>query len=136
MYPRIRRDAALLALLAGLGGCARSPYDRTWVTDELAARAPAAKLGPQERRDPSLPPSVAVADGLTADEAVSIALWNSPAFQADLAQLSLARADLADAGALPNPMLTLLSPLGPHQASGYLLLPLAALAHRPFRVKS
>ncbi len=87
-------------------------------------------------RDETLPAVVSLANGLDESEAVRIALWNSPAFQADLAQLDIARADLADAGALPNPMLTMLFPLGPHQLSGYLLLPLAALAQRPARVRA
>lgn len=122
-----------MVLLALTGACATSPYDRDWVADDLAG---AAAIGPVDHtRAPSLPDGVSLADGLSEDEAVSMALWNSPGFQTDLAQLSLARADLADAGALPNPMLTMLFPLGPHQLSGYLLVPLAALVQRPARVK-
>lgn len=130
-----RRLACLAIALLALAACARSRYDREWVAAELDARTPGARIGPTDRHDPALPSGVNLGDGLAADEAVSIALWNSPAFQADLARLSFARADLADAGALPNPMLTLLFPLGPHQAaSGYLLMPLSALVQRPFRV--
>ncbi|MDC0669441.1 TolC family protein [Nannocystis radixulma] len=120
-----------------VAGCARSRFDREWVADDLAARVPGAVVGaPEPGRDETLPAVVSLANGLDESEAVSIALWNSPAFQADLAQLDIARADLADAGALPNPMLTMLFPLGPHQLSGYLLLPLAALAQRPARVRA
>lgn len=133
--PDRRRRAALLAVL--ILGCARSRFDEGWVAQELSRRAPGAAIGSAEpARAPTLPAGVSLADGLDEDEAVSVALWNSPSFQADLAQLAVARADLAEAGALPNPMLTLLFPLGPHQLSGYLLLPLAALVQRPARVKA
>lgn len=133
-----RRSTALaIASIAALvAACARSEFDRDWVGRDLATRAPGAMVGPEKTtRDMALPSSVSLTDGLDADEAVSVALWNSPGFQADLAQLSTARADLAEAGSLPNPMLTMLFPLGPHQLSGYLLLPLSALVQRPARVK-
>lgn len=120
-----------------LGSCARSSFDRDWVVRDLAVRAPGVAVGAGDaEREPTLPATVSLANGLDEDEAVSVALWNSPAFQADLAQLSVARADLAEAGALPNPMLTMLFPLGPHQLAGYLLLPLSALVQRPTRVKA
>lgn len=126
-----------MAFLLGLGGCASSSYNRAWVADEVEARgSPSATVGPAERHDPAIPDGVDLGDGLSTDEAVSLALWNNPSFHADLAQLSFARADLAEAGALPNPMLTLLLPLGPHQLSGYLLMPLSALAQRPARVRA
>jgi len=127
----------IVTWLALAGGCARSEFDRGWVAGSLAERAPGAVVGPQAlARAAALPTGVSLADGLSADEAVSVALWNSPVFQADLAQISAALADLAEAGSLPNPMLTTLFPLGPHQLGGYLLLPLAALVQRPARVKA
>ncbi|MDC0716213.1 TolC family protein [Nannocystis bainbridge] len=130
---RLGWAAAVLLVI----GCAQSRFDREWVTGELADRVPGVVVGaPEAGQEPTLPVGVSLADGLDEGEAVSVALWNSPSFQADLAQLAVARADLADAGALPNPMLTMLFPLGPHQLSGYLLVPLAALAQRPARVRA
>jgi len=127
----------MAATLAIAGACARSDFDRDWVARDLAGRVPGAVLGPnQAERDAAFPASVSLTDGLSEDEAVMVALWNSPGFQADLAQLSTARADLAEAGTLPNPMLTMLFPLGPHQLAGYLLVPLSALVQRPARVKA
>lgn len=132
-----RSDAVLMAVLASSAACARSDFDRGFVTHELATRSPGAGVGPPEvDRKAALPAGVSLADGLSEDDAVSVALWNSPGFQADLTQLATATADLAEAGALPNPMLTMLFPLGPHQLSAYLLLPLAALVQRPARVKA
>ena len=127
----------LLALLLSVGACASSGFDRARVADEVEARGSSSgSVGPAPRHDPAIPDGVDLLDGLSADEAVILALWNNPSFHADLAQLSFARADLAEAGALPNPMLTLLFPLGPHQLSSYLLMPLAALAQRPARVQA
>ena len=79
-----------------------------------------------------LPPNVNIADGLTQDEAVAIALWNNPDFQVQLANLGFARADLVEAGLLQNPVLSLLFPLGPKQLEATLRWPIeAALAASP-----
>lgn len=83
---------------------------------------------------PALPPGVSLEDGLTADEAVAIALWNSPSFQLVLADLGLARADLVEAGLLRNPVLSLLFPWGPKQFEWTLQFPFDALWQRPRRV--
>jgi cobalt-zinc-cadmium efflux system outer membrane protein len=65
---------------------------------------------------------------------VAIALWNSPSFQLTLADLGLARADLAEAGLLRNPVLSLLFPWGPKQFEWTLQFPFDALWQRPRRV--
>jgi cobalt-zinc-cadmium efflux system outer membrane protein len=83
---------------------------------------------------PPLPADVRLEDGLTSDEAVAIALWNSPSFQLTLADLGLARADLVDAGLLRNPVLSLLFPWGPKQFEWTLQFPFDALWQRPTRV--
>src|SRR5262245_50681307 len=84
--------------------------------------------------DEPLPPDVNLTDGLTQEEAVAIALWNSPSFQATLADLGIARADLAEAGLLRNPIFSLLFPLGPKQLEFTLQYPFDALIQRPKRV--
>ena len=63
-----------------------------------------------------LPPDASIDDGLTSQEAVAIALWNSPSFQATLADLGIARADLVEAGLLRNPVFSLLFPVGSQAA--------------------
>lgn len=83
---------------------------------------------------PGLPPGVVLEDGLTSDEAVAIALWNSPTFQVTLTDLGLARADLVEAGVLRNPVLSLLFPWGPKQFEWTLQFPFDALWQRPRRV--
>ncbi|MET0155901.1 MAG: hypothetical protein ABW189_07365 [Rickettsiales bacterium] len=52
----------------------------------------------------TLPPAASLEDGITEDEAVSIALWNNAAFQETLVGLDVARGDLIQAGLLPNPI--------------------------------
>jgi outer membrane protein, heavy metal efflux system len=84
--------------------------------------------------EPALPPDVRIDDGLTRDEAVAIALWNSPAFQADLADLGIARAEVQQAGLLRNPVLSLLFPWGPKQLEATLRWPIDTLWQRPRRV--
>ena len=81
-----------------------------------------------------LPPDTSIEDGLTSQEAVAIALWNSPSFQATLADLGIVRADLVEAGLLRNPVFSLLFPWGPKQLEWTLQFPFDALWQRPRRV--
>lgn len=82
----------------------------------------------------ALPPDVNLDDGITQEEAVAVALWNNPSFQATLADLGVARADLAEAGLLRNPILSLLFPIGPKQLEFTVQFPFDALVQRPARV--
>ena len=92
------------------------------------------KAGLRLEGQSALPPDVNLADGLTQEEAVAIALWNSPSFQATLADLGVARADLAEAGLLRNPIFSLLFPIGPKQLEFTLQYPFDLLVQRPARV--
>jgi cobalt-zinc-cadmium efflux system outer membrane protein len=80
------------------------------------------------------PPGTSLADGLSIDEAVAIALWNNPDFQVALTSLGLARADLVEAGLLRNPVFSLLFPWGPKQLEFTLTWPIDALWLRPKRI--
>ena len=81
-----------------------------------------------------LPPGVALEDGVSEDEGVAVALWNNAVFQENLSKLGLARGDLAQAGLLANPTLSMLFPLGPKQLEFVVNVPLEALWLRPRRV--
>ena len=81
-----------------------------------------------------MPKDIFLDDGLAEDEAVAIALWNNAQFQADLAQLGLAKADLQEAGMIKNPALSLLFPVGPKQMEWTLTLPVELLWQRPNRI--
>lgn len=125
--------AFTLALALGLAGCATMTGAPTTVDVDTAVRARTASGLRLEGQDP-LPPGVNLTDGVTQEEAVAVALWNSPSFQATLADLGLARADLAEAGLLRNPILSLLFPIGPKQVEFTLQFPFDALWQRPARV--
>jgi cobalt-zinc-cadmium efflux system outer membrane protein len=125
------RQILLASLLAAC--VPAEPRPRSWISGELAQRT-GAGLRAADGRDFAMPPGIRVDDTLTADEAVAIALWNNAAFQADLAQLGMARADLADAGVLPNPIVTLMLPIGPKQLELTVKQGLGALWQRPRRV--
>ena len=101
---------------------------------DAAIRGRTAAAGLRGEGKAALPPDVNPTDGLTQEEAVAIALWNSPSFQATLADLGIARADLADAGLLRNPVFSLLFPVGPKQLEFTLQFPFEVLVQRPARV--
>jgi cobalt-zinc-cadmium efflux system outer membrane protein len=123
-----------LGLMIALLGCASSPYDHAWVGREIK-RATGHAPG-DLTHDASLPPGIADVAALDEGGAISVALWNNAAFGVELAQLGTSRADLAEAGALPNPTLSFLLPVGPRQLELSVLFPIAVLIQRPFRVKA
>lgn len=119
-----------------LTACASSPYDRAWLSREVRGRASTA-LRPEGRATQALlPAGVSLTDGLSARESVALALWNNAAFQSELTQLGFARADLDDAGLLPNPVLSLLFPIGPRQIEAWMQWPIEVLWQRPRRVQA
>ena len=120
-----------VAALVSCGACATGGQapSRTDVDFGIRSRIGSGlRLG-----DAPLPPDVSIEDGLAQDEAVAVALWNSPDFEASLADLGVARADLAEAGLLRNPILSLLFPVGPKQLEWTLQFPLE-FWQRPRRV--
>lgn len=138
------KPAQTLVALSALAACGgSSPYDASWVSKEVGARAGhdvPLRAAPGSRDAgpfiPSLPGAVSSAEALSEDDAVAVALWNSAQYRADLAQLGLSRADLADAAAVPNPNLSFLFPVGTRQLELSAQYPLAALLQRPWRVAS
>jgi cobalt-zinc-cadmium efflux system outer membrane protein len=121
-----------LVLAACVAGCAaRSPHDRDFVSREVRSRTGHSL---REAGSASLPPGVDLADGLSEDEAVAVALWNNAELEAALAELGLARADLVEAGLIRNPVFSLLFPLGPKQLEFTLTWPFETLWQRPKRV--
>lgn len=124
---------ALVAAGLAAGGCAPALRNvgRADVERDVAART---GLSVPPDATGRVPPAVNLEDGLTRDEAAATALWNSPAFHVELAQLGIARADLAQAGMLRNPMLTLLFPWGPKQFEATVKWPIDAIWQRPRRM--
>jgi cobalt-zinc-cadmium efflux system outer membrane protein len=129
------KTTLLVVVVLALGCAGQSPYDRARVSQELQARA-GFGLRAGGKTEVSVPPGVNLTDGLSEDEAVAIALWNNGAFQADLASLGLARADLIEAGMIRNPLMTLFLPWGPRQLELTATLPIEALWQRGRRVEA
>jgi cobalt-zinc-cadmium efflux system outer membrane protein len=109
--PRVHSCKRLALIVGAVALCSLACATTGQVPDrsalDAAIRSRAMSGIRVEGKEP-LPPDASIEDGLTSQEAVSIALWNSPSFQATLTDLGLARADLVEAGLLRNPMFSLL----------------------------
>jgi len=129
------RGVVLLTFAVLLAGCAatRCAPGRPQVDAELQARV-ADGLGPSLCGETSIPDDVLLDDGVTADEAVAVALWNNAAFNATLAQLGMARGDLTQAGLLRNPQFQIFLPGGTKQLEWALFLPIETFLLRETRL--
>ena len=117
-----------------ISGCAtRQVYNKQFVTGKIKDSS-GYDLPDQYSDTVIVPPEVTIDNGLTEQESVSIALWNSPQLQADLADLGFAHADLVEAGMLPNPVFSLLFPVGPKQLEFTLSYYADILWQRPSRI--
>jgi len=82
----------------------------------------------------TMPLSVDITNGISEDEAVSIALYNNAQYQADLVSITISQADLIDAGIVTNPLLRYLLPSGGLNVSGYINFGLDFIWQRPKRI--
>ena len=83
-----------------------------------------------------IPEWVNLNDGLSADEAVALALWNNAQLQSDFAALGFANADLIEAKMIPNPVFSLLFPIGPKALETNLGIPIDILWRRPHSIEA
>ncbi|MES2873790.1 MAG: TolC family protein [Bacteroidota bacterium] len=81
-----------------------------------------------------LPPGTTLENGLTEEEAVNISLWNNARFQTDLADISMANANVTNAAIISNPLLRYLAPTGGIATSGYINFALDFIWQRPQRI--
>ncbi|MBA3441752.1 MAG: TolC family protein [Pyrinomonadaceae bacterium] len=133
----IARTLTTLALLVGACEipCIHAQSSRTPSSSVIEQRIAQGEVKSSKAMTAvSIPEGVSLSDGLTEDEAVTIALWNNATFNADLAALGFARADLKEAGLLRNPVLSVLFPIGPKQLEAVVNLPIELLWQRPRRV--
>ena len=107
---------------------------RAYVSDQLKAQTGFDITNTKQPGQFDLPLSINVTDGISEDEAIGIALWNNAQFQADLASISIAYADVVDAGMVANPLLRYLSPNAGIMAQGYINFALDFLWLRPKRI--
>jgi len=128
-------DVALVVVcVAVASACAsHASVDPQAAADRLRDRTGATARTSADQT-PGIPAGVALDDGVTQEEAVALALWNSADFQVSLSELGFARADLLEAGLLTNPILSLLFPVGPKQFEATLKWPIEVLWQRPRRV--
>lgn len=127
---------ASFASCIGLVGCQTAPVapDRSTVAAYLTPRFGQSLPDHTHPGQIVLPPGAALEDGLTEDEAVSIALWNNPAFQELLVDLGLARGDLIQAGLLPNPEFVYFWPVSDKPFKYLFDFPIEAIWLRPIKV--
>jgi len=130
----IKKTIQVLLLLLFVTACTpRLVFDKQYVSDRINDRS-GFSMPDQFSDSLALPPGVVIEDGLTENESVSVALWNSPQLQVDLSVLGFARADLIEARMLPNPVFSLLFPLGPKQMEFTLSYYADVLWQRPGKV--
>jgi len=130
----MNRHLGIILLLLAAGCSPRNPYNRTYVADRVRQQQ---QFELNQQKKPGqfdLPPNINLNDGVTEDEAVTVALWNNAQYQADLVGLAFAQADLTDAGIIQNPLVRYLSPNGGIVAQGYIYFYLDAIWQRPNRV--
>jgi len=122
----------LILLLAGCA--AQSPYNRSYISKGINERTNHELGRISKPGEFHLPDGVSLDDGLSEDEAVAVALWNNAQFQADLAALDFARADLIEADMLANPVFSILFPIGPKALEMGLDVPVDSIWQRPRRL--
>jgi cobalt-zinc-cadmium efflux system outer membrane protein len=130
----VTRLSVFVASVSLFSGCASTGGGASRADIDQAIRDRTGNRIQVEAGGTPLPAGVSLEDGVSADEAVAVALWNSPAFEATLADLGIAKADLADARLLRNPVLSLLFPVGPKQLEWTLQFAVDAVWQRPRRV--
>lgn len=104
--------AVLLAIFTAMSGCATFSKDGGFdpVADQAQSRLGKQVRWPRsgaERAKSAEQVAALLTHPLSADDAVQIALLNSPALQASFEELAISEADLVQSGRVPNPRFTL-----------------------------
>ncbi|HZP94600.1 MAG TPA: TolC family protein [Burkholderiales bacterium] len=107
-----RGAAAMLAIALLIAGCASVPREAGFdtVRDTVASRVPyQVKWNRDAAEDAEVRAAVQrmLADALSADEAVQIALLNNRSLQAQYERLGISQADVVQAGLLDNPVISI-----------------------------
>jgi cobalt-zinc-cadmium efflux system outer membrane protein len=125
-----------------IAGCAaqnsnkNASYNSSYISEGIRERTDYTLRQASEPGQFDLPDWVTLEDGLSQDEAVTLALWNNAQFQTDLTALGFARADLIEANMLTNPTFSLLFPIGPKALEMDLGIPVDILWQRPHRISA
>tara|TARA_R110002072_G_scaffold302100_1_gene483894 strand:+ start:52680 stop:54464 length:1785 start_codon:yes stop_codon:yes gene_type:complete len=121
-----------------LAGCHTAELQncRSSVSADVASRFGAGLNTEMEPGTIQVPPDVSLEDGVTADEAISTALWNNAAYQGMLAQLGVTNAQLLNAGLINDPQFMLYFPVGPKVIETFGYQAVDALWLQPIRVRA
>ncbi|MBP3955855.1 TolC family protein [Gemmata sp. G18] len=122
----------------GLIGCSTPKgADRSRVSAAVEARfgQPVGLNGPNTEQL-IVPERLGRGEPLTEEQAVVLALWNNAAFHEQLVELDLTRADLVQAGLLPNPEFVYYWPAGNKPFKYLIDFPIESLWLRPLRMKA
>lgn len=136
-----RHPSKALSLLAAVAclsitGCVAPKSATTIPGSEIAHRSGFSSGQRTQPLEFSWPAGIRPFQPLSEEQAISVALWNNPEFQAALSGLGLARAEVIKAGQLPNPGLGLLFPNNMKALEQVTRLPMDALLLRPLRLKA
>ena len=124
-----------IAVTSGLFNCTSSnKFSRQYIADKASAPSGFKIPVTESNGTFTIPSDININDGISEDEAVSLALWNNMQFQADMQDIGIAKADVIDAGIISNPLLRYLSPNMGLMASGYINFALDFIWQRPKRV--
>ena len=93
-------------------------------------------IEPPRRDRVIIPESLERGESLAEDQAVLLALWNNALFHEQLVELDLTKADLIQAGLLPNPEFVYYWPVFDKQMKYLFDFPIESLYLRPIRLKS
>ena len=137
MRPFSKTSTLLAAATLALAGC-RTPAAPgvSAVSAKLTERFGQSVSDAKTPGQICLPLGVALDGPLTEDAAISVALYNNPAFQELLVDLGLARADLIQAGLLPNPEFVYYFGATDKPFKYLFDFPIESLWLRPIRVKA
>ncbi|MDB5313336.1 MAG: czcC 1 [Gemmataceae bacterium] len=127
----------VMAVTVMVTGC-MSPHgrDRGTVSHSVEARF-GQSIGPKASPDQLIvPEGLAAGQPLAEDEAVLLALWNNAAFREALVELDLTRADLVQAGLLPNPEFVYYWPADNKPLKWLVDFPIESIWLRPIRLKA
>lgn len=129
----LARTSAFFAIISVVGCSTPQSADRATVDRGLFNRS---GFHLKAESDPVDYGPLSDPNGLDESVAIDLALANNAAFQEQLAELGLSRADVIQAGLIANPEFVMLFPIGPKQFEATATLPIEFLWLRERRIEA
>lgn len=127
---------ALIPLAQLFLGCVNVPQDYSETIDRIEVETGYRSGVKATPKDTVIPQGVSLDDGISLEEAITVAMWNNALFQETLAGLGIAKGEVIQAHMLQNPTFWILFPVGPKQLEFAARFPVEALWFRPQRVSA